>query len=99
MNEEKILNLVGLAIKAGKATKSASLTINEIKRGEVLLVLMEEGLTTDSARQIKNKCSFYGIPLIDTLKNGSLKKATGGILNNVTGILDKGIKESILKLQ
>ncbi len=67
MDKEKLIQTLGLAFRANKITIGYDKIEKEFKKKSISCVFSDLSCESDSARQLKNKCSFYNIPLYDCL--------------------------------
>ena len=92
----KILGLIGLAMKAGKVCFGADSVEENILKRKVKLVIVSE----DSSVRTKNKfisiCQRYDVPIIVLSNISNLSKAIGKENKAILGIKDKNFSESIL---
>lgn len=97
MINNKILGLIGLAMKAGKVSFGADSVEENITKKKVKLVILSE----ESSERTKNKfvdiCEKYKIPVIIYGDIDSLSKAIGKSNKAIIGIKDINFAESIQK--
>lgn len=97
MINNKILGLIGLAMKAGKVSFGADSVEENILKKKVKLVIISE----ESSERTKNKfitiCEKYNIPIIIYGDIESLSKSIGKSNKAIVGIKDINFAESIQK--
>lgn len=97
MIDNKILGLIGLAMKAGKISFGADSVEENIVKKKVRLVILSE----DSSERTKNKfieiCKKYNIPVIIDGDIETLSKTIGKSNKAIIGIKDINFAESIQK--
>lgn len=97
MIDNKILGLIGLAMKAGKISFGADSVEENIVKKKVRLVILSE----DSSERTKNKfieiCKKYNIPVIIDGDIETLSRTIGKSNKAIIGIKDINFAESIQK--
>ncbi|WP_334332930.1 L7Ae/L30e/S12e/Gadd45 family ribosomal protein [Companilactobacillus sp. HBUAS59544] len=91
---ESFLNLLGLAVRAGKYISGTDLTLNGVRSGKVKLVIMAEDCSPRTKKDLHNKANYYNVPVIDTISSNSLKMAIGKD-RKVMGITDFGFAKRL----
>jgi ribosomal protein L7Ae-like RNA K-turn-binding protein len=90
MNNQKILNLLGLAQRARKVTLGEEFVLKELSKDQSNLVF----LASDAGENIKNKIikktEYYSVKLIDSFTTDELSKAIGKENRKVILVSDKG---------
>lgn len=89
----KVLNLIGLATRAGKVITGIELCEKAVKQNKAQLVVLTYE-TSDSTVKIFEKSS---IPLVFVESKEMLGKYTGKDIRSVAVIVDKGFARAILK--
>lgn len=95
---DKILSLVGLARRAGKAVSGEFSTEKAVKEGKASLVLIASDASANTKKLFGDKCSYYGVPL----REYADKKALGGALGQEEraslAVTDSGFAQAVLKI-
>lgn len=60
-SEDKIFQLLGIAIRAGKVTTGEDLTVREIQARKARLVIISEDASANTAKKISDKCNFFNV--------------------------------------
>ncbi len=93
MNNQKILNLLGLAFRARKITLGEEFVLKELAKDQDNLVF----LASDAGENIKNKIikktDYYSVILIDSFTTDELSKAIGKENRKVILVSDKGFNK------
>ena len=64
-NGERLLRFLGLARRAGKVVMGTDLVCRACRdRNKPFLVLLSSGVSPATEKKVKDKCSFYSVPLI-----------------------------------
>lgn len=94
----KILQLLGLAMRAGKVISGEELVIQEIRSGRAQLVFLSTDAARNVEKKVTDKCSYYNVPLYRYGTRRELGAAIGKEERVVIAILDKGFTRSFQKL-
>ena len=89
----KVLNLIGLATRAGKVITGIELCEKALKQRKAKLVVLTKE-TSDSTTKIFEKSS---VPLVFVESKEMLGKYTGKDIRSVAVIVDEGFARAILK--
>lgn len=96
MDNNKILGLIGLATRANKVVFGYEMVEKAIKNHKANIVLVEN-VDSSNHKQIKDKCMFYNVDLVETLTSEDLSKSTGRN-TKIIAINDEGFAKAIIKL-
>ena len=97
MNKQKALNMLGLAMRAGKLITGEEMTLKEIRQQRAALVLVASDAGKNTQKKIKDKSSYYEIPLLDTFSADEISSAIG-TPRMVVGILEAGFAKKVQEL-
>ncbi len=97
MNREKALNMLGLAMRAGKLITGEDLTINEIRRNKVKLVIVTTDASENTQKKVSDKSKYYQTTCFVEFTQGEILGAIGKP-QKVIGILDQGFANKIMTL-
>lgn len=97
-NRKKVLNLLGLATKAGKIASGEFATERSAKDGKSFLVLVSEEASENTKKKFRNTCDYYQIPFCLFGKADELGPAMGKQVRMSLSINDEGFAKAILKL-
>ncbi|MFS8514714.1 MAG: ribosomal L7Ae/L30e/S12e/Gadd45 family protein, partial [Planifilum fulgidum] len=61
---DKLLQLLGLAMRAKKVVTGTEAVLRAIRSGEARLVLVAEDASQGALKKVRDKCSFYSVPFI-----------------------------------
>ena len=84
MQKDKVLNLIGLAQKAGKVVS-----------GE--LVILAEDASENTQKKFRNMCEFYKVPLRIHAAKDYLGHAMGKEFRASLAVVDNGFAQAIMK--
>ncbi|GAA6820646.1 YlxQ family RNA-binding protein [Helicobacter pylori] len=98
MMKEKIVNFLGLAMRAGKVKTGESVIINEIKKHRIQLVIIAEDASENTKKIIQNKCESYHISFRIFGTRSELGQALGKVERVNVGITDQGFAKKLLSM-
>ena len=97
MNKQKALNMLGLAMRAGKLITGEELTINEIRRKKAALVIVTTDASENTQKKISDKSKYYQTAYVVEFTQGEILGAIGKP-RKVIGVLDQGFANKIMTL-
>ena len=62
-DRQKVLNLIGLATKAGKTASGEFMTEKSVKSGKAFLVIVSEEASDNTRKMFTNMCTYYEVPI------------------------------------
>ena len=62
-NRQKVLNMIGLATKAGKTVSGEFSTEKAVKTGKAWLVIVSEEASDNTRKMFTNMCTYYHVPV------------------------------------
>ncbi|AQS53192.1 putative ribosomal protein YlxQ [Jeotgalibaca dankookensis] len=96
--EDKQMNLLGLALRAGKLITGEDLTIKAIQNGKAKLVVVATTASDNTREKLTNKCLYYNVPLEIAFTSDEISSAIGKS-RSICAFTDKGFANSYLKLK
>ncbi|MBA4494371.1 YlxQ family RNA-binding protein [Paenactinomyces guangxiensis] len=93
----KLYQLLGLAMRAGKIISGEYLVLREVRSGKVHLVLLATDAAKNTEKKITDKCFTYKVPIIRYGTRQELGKAIGKVERVVIAVTDPGFARSIQK--
>lgn len=94
---KSVLNLVGLARRAGKAAVGARLTENSIKSKKAELVIIAEDASDNTKKEISDCARYYNIKYITAFDKELLGHIVGADVTGCVAVEDKNFADGILK--
>lgn len=76
-HKEKVLQLLGLVMRAGKLVTGEDATIRSIQNGQAKIVLIAKNTGENTTKRVTDKCSFYQVPLIQDFTQEEISHALG----------------------
>lgn len=96
-NRDKILSLIGLAVKAGRCTSGEMMTEKETKSGRAKLVIVAADASDNTKKNFRDMCEFYRVPICFYGDKDTLGHAMGKEFRASLAILDEGFADGIQK--
>ncbi|WP_127848088.1 YlxQ-related RNA-binding protein [Lacticaseibacillus hulanensis] len=93
----KLMNLIGLAQRAGKLETGTDFTVKAITNGHARLVILASDASDNLTKKITDKAAFYHATVITPLTEEEISIAIGH-KRTVIAILDAGFAKAIAKL-
>ena len=97
MQRDKVLSLIGLAMKAGKCASGEFMTERETKSGRASLVVIAADASENTKKKFRDMCDFYEVPICFYGDKDTLGHAMGKEFRASLAILDEGFARGILK--
>ena len=96
-NRDKVLSLIGLAMKAGRCASGEMMTENETKSGRAKLVIIASDASDNTKKKFRDMCKFYRVPIYFYEDKDTLGHAMGKEFRASLAILDEGFADGIQK--
>jgi len=97
-NDEKLLNLLGLAFKARRIVTGEENVIKLLQSQKAKIVFVASDASLRTIDNFKRKCFFYNVPVNFDYTSQQLTKALGKTLVKIMAVIDQGFYESLQKL-
>ena len=97
LKQDKVLSLVGLATKAGRAVSGEFMTEREVKSGRAALVILAEDSSENTRKKFCNMCEYYEVAIYIYGDKDTLGHAMGKEFRASLAILDEGFADGIQK--
>lgn len=94
-NRRKLLNLLGLATKAGKTASGEFMTERMIKDGKARLVIVAEDASENTRKQFLDMCTYYKVPIYFFGNKEELGHAMGKELRASLAVTDAGFSRAL----
>lgn len=95
---DKLLNLLGLAMRAGQVTSGEETVIKAIQNKKAKLVIIATDTSDGSKKTIQDKCKYYKIKNTVLASKDQLGRAIGKSPRSSISINDPGFANKILVL-
>ena len=86
---------LGLAYKARKIAVGTELSIEKMRQKKAVLIVLASDASENTKKKIRDKASYYGIDVMESLTSTQLSQAIGKTNIKVIAILDEGFKNII----
>lgn len=96
--QDKQLNLLGMAVRAGRLITGEELTVKAIQRNEAKLVVVASDASDNTREKLTNKCKYYNVPLDIAFTADDISAAIGKS-RSICAFTDKGFAKSYLNLK
>ena len=96
-NRQKVLNMIGLATKAGKTVSGEFSTEKAVKTGKAWLVIVSEEASDNTRKMFQNMCTYYKVPIYFFGKKEELGHAMGKEMRASLALLDAGFSKALVK--
>lgn len=97
MKQNKILSLLGIAMRGRNLVSGEFQTLEAIKKGSAMLVIIAEDASDNTRKLFTDKSTFYEVPVISYGTKESLGRAIGKDLRAAVGVCDAGLADAIIK--
>lgn len=93
----KILGLLGLATKAGKAKSGEFSTEKAVNSGQASLVIVSRDASENTKKMFRNMCTYYKVPYYEFGGREELGAAMGKQMRVSLAVTDPGFSSAIVK--
>lgn len=76
-DDQRLLNLMGLAMRAGRLITGEDLTLKAIRQKQATIVIVASDASERTKKMISDKCFHYEIPLSIHFTKSELSQAIG----------------------
>lgn len=97
MNDEKILNLLGLAQRAGSISSGDFIVEKAVKKREAKLILLASDCAANNEKKYTELATVHNIPLRKIAHKEALGRAIGKEIRVVIAVHDEGFTKALLK--
>ena len=98
MGQNKIFSLLGIAMRGRNLVSGEYQTLEAVKKGSAMLVIVAEDASDNTKKLFSDKCSFYKVPIFRYGTKENLGRAVGQDMRSSVGICNEGLAEAIIKL-
>lgn len=85
-------------MRAGELVTGEELTLEAVRKGNVAIVLLANDASANTEKKVRDKCSYYNIPVYSPNDRYELGSAIGKEARVVIGIRSKGFAKKIAAL-
>lgn len=95
---DKLLNMVGLAVRAGKVRFGVYMTGRAVSDGSAKAVVAAADIGKDNRKKIERECIAAGVPLVLWENKDELSRAVGKKDVVAVSICDENFARAVVKL-
>lgn len=97
LKQNKVLSLLGIAMKGHRLVSGEYQTLEAIRKGSAMLVIIAEDASDNTRKLFSDKCSFYQVPVVFFGKKAELGRAIGkeGTRSSMC-ICDAGLAKAVI---
>ena len=97
LKQNKIYSLLGIAMRGRNLVSGEFQTLEAIKKGSAMLVIIAEDASENTRKLFSDKCSFYEVPVIQYGTKEGLGRAIGKDIRSSVGVCDAGLADAVIK--
>jgi len=97
LKQNKVLSLLGIAAKGHNLVSGEFQTLEAIKKGSAMLIIIAEDASDNTRKLFSDKSSYYGVPFKFFGTRAELGSAIGKDLRSSVGVCDVGLADAIIK--
>lgn len=97
MVQNKVFSLLGIAMRGRNLVSGEHQTLEAVKKGSAMLVIVAEDASDNTKKLFSDKCSFYKVPIYRYGTKENLGRAIGKDMRSSVGICNEGLAEAIMK--
>ncbi|MDX9691866.1 MAG: ribosomal L7Ae/L30e/S12e/Gadd45 family protein [Acholeplasmataceae bacterium] len=91
-----MINTIGLALRARKVTVGTELTIDELRRGNVYLIILATDASLNTKKKVIDKAKTYHCEVVLEYTSAEISNALGKQDIKVIGITDRGFSQLLM---
>ncbi len=97
-SKEKVISLLGLAMRSGNVVSGDFIVEKTIKKRQVKLLLLSEEVAKNNAEKYEHLSERYGLTMRQILTKEELGNAIGKEARVVVGVIDAGFAKKLVEL-
>ena len=97
MKQNKIYSLLGIAMRGRNLVSGEFQTLEAIKKGSAMLVIIAEDASDNTKKLFSDKCQFYQVPVFQYGNREELGRAIGKDLRSSVGVCDAGLADAVIR--
>jgi ribosomal protein L7Ae-like RNA K-turn-binding protein len=98
MNEQKLLSLLGLAQRAGKALSGEFTIERNVRSGKVQCLIVASDASENTRKKYRDMSQYYGVACFEVLSKESLSGGIGKENRAAIAVTDPGMAQALKKL-
>ena len=96
--KDDFFGMLGLAVRSGSVLLGTFACDKGVKSGKVALLLVDDGASERTKKDMRNMCGFYGVRLITAAPAGELSHRCGRDGLMVAGVTNKGFADRLVHI-
>lgn len=97
MNNSKAMQMISLAMRAGKIASGEFMTETCVKEGKAFLVIVATDASDNTKKKFTDMCKYYEVPILIFADKDSLGHMIGKEFRASLCVNDEGLAEEIIK--
>ncbi len=97
INDQAILNFLGLARRASKLVSGEDTLLSQIRNGQIYYVFMASDTGQATFKKFMDKSNYYHVPINTRYTKEVLSDAVG-MKRTIVGISDRGMAKEMIEL-
>lgn len=97
LKQNKVFSLLGIAMRGRNVVSGEFQSLEAIKKGSAMLVIIAEDASDNTKKMFSDKCSFYEVPVFRYGTKEALGKAIGKDFRSSVCVCDAGLADAIIK--
>ena len=97
MKQNKIYSLLGIAMRGRNLVSGEFQTLEAIKNGSAMLVIIAEDASDNTKKLFSDKCQYYRVPVYQYGAKEELGRAIGKDLRSSVGVCDAGLADAVIR--
>ncbi len=97
LKQNKVYSLLGIAMRGRNLVSGEFQTLEAVKKGSAMLVILAEDASDNTTKLFTDKCSFYRVPVVRFGTKEELGRAIGKDLRSSVGVCSAGLADAVIK--
>ena len=97
MKQNRALSILGLAARGRNVVSGELQTVNAVRDGSAMLVMVALDASENTKKLFADKCSFYEVPLRMCGTKETLGHAIGKDMRSSVAVIDEGLAKSVIR--
>lgn len=95
--QNKVFSLLGIAMRGRNLVSGEHQTLEAVKKGTAMLVVIAEDASDNTKKLFSDKCSFYKVPVFRYGTKENLGRAIGKDFRSSVCVCDAGLADAVRK--
>lgn len=98
MTEQQLLQILGLAKRAGALVTGNDTCMTSVRTGKAALAIVAADTGANAKKKYHDKCKSYNVPIVELLDKDQLGHAVGKAQSAILVITDQGFAKRIRQM-